>query len=175
MYIYIIFFSLLIIGGICYRKQNNRKFLIVISFLFFLIIGLRNIEMGADTAGYVDDFKTFSNWSWSQMSLYLQDDSEPLYTLYSWLLSFISKSYTLFLLGWAIFPSIALYKTLKRYTLTSRDVVISFLVFTILDICLKVGQALAFKQTSTYYIQRAVSITLYDGGIGQCFSRRTVY
>ena len=48
------------------------------------------------------------------------------------------------------------------------------LVFTILDICLKVGQTLAFKQACTYYIQRAVSITLYDGGIGQCFSRRTV-
>lgn len=110
MAVYFIYFSLL--GIACgFAKNGNRKVgLFIIAFLTWLLIGLRDVSVGADTMSYVNDFNYFRELSFGSLWELITDNSkELLYILITWILGQISDSYTVFLLGWALFPAISLY------------------------------------------------------------------
>lgn len=113
---YIYFFILGII--VFFTLFDNRKRTRIISLSLicistWLLIGLRDSTVGADTLSYISDFKRISGWSFSQLLRYLPDLKEPLYYIITWILGTVSHDYTVFLLGWAVFPAIALFLIFK--------------------------------------------------------------
>jgi len=63
---------------------------------------------------YVSDFNYFRTFSFDRLWLYISGDfKEPLYNLITWGLGQLSSSYTIYLLGWALFPAVALYIVCK--------------------------------------------------------------
>ncbi len=110
MAIYFIYFSLL--GVVCrVTYKGNRKIgIFIIAFLTWLLIGLRDISVGTDTLSYVNDFNSFRWLSFEGLWVRITKDlKEPLYNLITWGFGQISDSYTVYLLGWALFPAVAIY------------------------------------------------------------------
>mgnify|MGYP002576424357 CR=1 FL=1 len=117
MGIYYIYF--LLIGTFTlFTAHDNKKDTKLIVLLFiclytWLLIGLRDHSIGADTQSYISTFYQLRNWSFDDLLHQLPKLREPLYYIITWLLSLISSDYTVFLLGWAAFPAIALFLCLK--------------------------------------------------------------
>lgn len=134
MLVYILFFSILALGALVNNRQSSRQFLLFVSFLLFLIIGLRSTSVGPDTPGYVEDFLHLSSLSISQVLNLVRKNSEPLYWIISWLPSLISNSYVLYLLVWALFPAAAIYKLFARELDNSKDYLIALIVLFIIGL-----------------------------------------
>ena len=105
----------------------------IMTFLLF-IIGLRDTKVGTDTLSYTEDFTYFAQMSSSEIWSYALTRKEPLYVLISWLPSTISTNYTYYLLIWALFPVISLYKVFKEELEDSNDILIAMLVFFLLGL-----------------------------------------
>lgn len=131
--IYVIFFSILVLGVFIMNKgKDSRSFLLVTMIILWLIIGLRYFSVGTDTLSYIEDFMSISHMSFSEMWNYALTTKEPLYVIISWLPSLLSPNYTLFLLIWALFPVVSLYKIFNRKLHTSIDYLIAILVYFLL-------------------------------------------
>ena len=60
--IYVIFFSILVLGVFIMNKgKDSRSFLIVTMIILWLIIGLRYFSVGTDTLSYIEDFMSISH------------------------------------------------------------------------------------------------------------------
>ena len=105
----------------------------IMTFLLF-IIGLRDTKVGTDTLSYTEDFTYFAQMSSSEIWSYALTRKEPLYVLISWLPSTISTNYTYYLLIWALFPVISLYKVFKEELEDSNDILIAMLIFFLLGL-----------------------------------------
>lgn len=134
MLVYILFFSILALGALLNNRKSSRQFLLFVSFLLFLIIGLRSTSVGPDTPGYVEDFLHLSSLSTSQVLNLVHESSEPLYWIVSWLPSLISNSYVLYLLVWALFPAAAIYKLFAKELDNAKDYLFAFIVFFIIGL-----------------------------------------
>lgn len=133
--VYILFFALLIIGALlANRRALSRSYLFVIMLFLFVIIGFRDTTVGADTLGYTEDFMRIARMSFSEMWRYAFTTKEPLYIIISWLPSLFSTHYTAFLLTWALFPVVSLYKVFNEQLEDGKDVMIAFLVFFLLGL-----------------------------------------
>lgn len=94
MIIYLLNISLILVWGIflIYNKTNDKKrlmFCVISSVQWILISGLRNSEVGADTANYINRFESADTYSWETIlkafrDVYLSGDTllssgDPLY------------------------------------------------------------------------------------------------
>ena len=132
MVVYIFLFSFLIIGsGIVGSNKSSGFFFVSILFMG-IIIGLRDLSVGADTLSYISDFYKYSEMSFIQMWNTAFKYKEPLYVIITWLFSLVSHKYTFFLLGWAMIPTIILYYSLKDELQSGFDYIFAFLVIFIL-------------------------------------------
>lgn len=133
--VYILFFSLLIIGALLTdSKAFGKQYLFVIMLFLFVIIGFRDTTVGTDTLGYTEDYERIASMSFSEMWHYSFTTKEPLYVIISWLPSIFSTHYTAFLLVWALFPVVSLYKVFKEELEGSKDIMIALLVFFLLGL-----------------------------------------
>ena len=133
--VYALYFTLLIVGSLVTRgRTGSRQYLILIMLFLLAIIGLRDTSVGTDTLGYTEDFAYFSQLSFSEMWTYAFSAKEPLYVMISWLPSILTTSYKLFLLVWALFPVISLYKVFKVELNDSEDYLIAMMVFFLLGL-----------------------------------------
>lgn len=128
-FVYLVFCALLSI-----KTRANHFFLFTIMVFLFAIIGLRNTTVGTDTLGYTQDFSEFSQLQFAQMWRIALESKEPLYVIISWLTSLFSENYTAYLLVWALFPVISLYKVFKTELSNGMDYMIAILVFFMLGL-----------------------------------------
>lgn len=129
MVIYVLFFIVLIWGAIFTPNQRRNIFIITVSILFWVIIGLRDISIGTDTAGYVAGFQSAYNDS---LMLFNTDVKEPLYTAFTWILAQLFDNYTIYLLFWGAFPAFSIYWICKNELNSSSEFLLSILVVFIL-------------------------------------------
>lgn len=127
--VYIIFFIVLILGAIIVPKQGRNNFIATVSLLFWAIIGLRDISIGTDTAGYVAGFQSAYN---GPLKLFVTDAKEPLYIAFTWILAQLFDNYTIYLLFWGAFPAFSIYWICKNELNTSSEFLLSMLVVFIL-------------------------------------------
>ena len=133
--VYAFYFAFLIFGALIIRGRTYSKlYLLVVLAFLFAIIGLRDTTVGADTLGYTKDFSRFAQMSFFQMCSYAFTTKEPLYVFISWLPSLFSTNYTAFLLTWALFPIVSLYKVFKTELESSEDIMIAIIVFFLLGL-----------------------------------------
>lgn len=133
--VYILFFALLIIGALLVnRRALSRRYLFVIMLFLFVIIGFRDTTVGADTLGYTEDYMRIARMSFSEMWHYSFTTKEPMYVIISWLPSIFFTHYTAFLLTWALFPVVSLYKVFNEQLEDGKDIMIAILVFFLLGL-----------------------------------------
>ena len=125
--VYILYFSFLLIGA-CFFKRR-LEYLRYSLILLCLIIGFRGVEVGVDTNGYIEDFYQISSMSIDVIVRQISESKEPLYYLCSWIVGQLSSSPTVFLLFWAMIPSVSLYLFLKDANLLTKGYLISILCF----------------------------------------------
>ena len=129
MMVYILYFSFLVVGACLFKGKYVLGYLkFAISFLC-IIIGCRNIKVGVDTSGYIEDFYQISAMNIDMLIKCISETKEPLYYLLSWFISLLSSSPTVFLLFWAMIPSVSLYYFLKEANLSTKGLLLSFLCF----------------------------------------------
>lgn len=132
---YVFFFIVVFIGAIVsYKAQKPVWYFVLSVVLLWLLIGLRDISVGADTRGYVDEFTSIAKLNFSEMWKQTLAYKDPLYILISWSISCISTNYTFYLLIWALFPAVSLYITFKREFKDRSECLISILVFFLLGL-----------------------------------------
>ena len=135
MMIYVIYFVFLIAGALISKKSHSGKaYLFVIMAFLFAIIGLRDTTVGPDTLGYTHDFYRLTQLQFSQMCKVALESTEPLYVIISWLPSVFTDNYSAYLLAWALFPVISLYKVFKAELRDGVDYMIAILVFFMLGL-----------------------------------------
>lgn len=134
MLVYVLFFGVLVLGGIITKDRNRVFYLFSVCLLFFLIIGLRGKTVGADTVSYIDDFKSTSMLDYEGLVKELNSSVEPLYTIITWLISRFSNSYTVYLLTWALFPAIAIFSFLRRESYRSVEILFAFISIFLLGL-----------------------------------------
>lgn len=133
--VYIIFFSILILGTLVTNtRKESINFLFLIMAILWAIIGLRDVTVGPDTLGYTEDFMRFSRMSFSEMWKLAFTTKEPLYVIVSWFPSVFTTNYTAFLLIWALFPVCSLYKVFRVELQDSKDFLIAMLIFFLLGL-----------------------------------------
>ncbi len=133
--VYAVFFALLIAGALISNKiTSSRAYLFVIMAFLFAIIGLRDTTVGPDTLGYTQDFLQISQVQFGSMWDLALKSQEPLYIIITWISSLFSDSYTAYLLVWALFPVISLYKVFKAELKDGADYMIAVLVFFMLGL-----------------------------------------
>jgi len=133
--VYVVFCAFLISGALISKNSNSSKaYLFAVMAFLFAIIGFRDTTVGTDTLGYTQDFYRFSRLQFSQMWETAMESKEPLYVIISWFASIFSDSYTVFLLVWALFPVISLYKVFKSNLKDGTDYMIAILVFFMLGL-----------------------------------------
>lgn len=132
--IYVLFFSFLVFGALLNRRKKPHGFLVCLILFLFCIIGLRSLDVGPDTPGYVADFLKYSHFTSSEIWNSLKTSKEPLYLLITWLSSCFSGNYAVFLLIWAVFPCLALYTIMRDNLVRSKEYVISVLVFFLIGL-----------------------------------------
>lgn len=133
--IYTIYFTILIIGALLSQsKTSGRFYLFIVMTILLIIIGFRDSSVGTDTLGYTEDYFRFAQMSFSEIWALAFTSNEPLYAIISWLPSIFSSSYTVFLLTWALFPVISLYKVFKEELDDSIKILIAMIVFFILGL-----------------------------------------
>lgn len=133
MMVYSLFFAFLVLGSfLLYRTNERNVYLFLIFFFLLLIIGLRDISVGADTLSYVEDYWSISKMSLSEMVEYAFQTREPLFVIVSWLPSALSLNYSCYLLLWALFPVCSLYSIYKKTLIDSKDYLIATIVFFLL-------------------------------------------
>ena len=132
---YIIFFIYLIFCAfVSVKTKSDHFFLFTIMALLLVIIGFRDTSVGADTLGYTQNFYEYSQLQFAQMWRTAIASKEPLYVVISWLASLLSYNYTAYLLVWAIFPVLSLYKTFRMELSGGVDYMIAILVFFMLGL-----------------------------------------
>lgn len=117
----------MVIGACLFMGKNVLEYLKCAIILLCIIIGCRNIKVGVDTSGYIENFREITVMNVDMLIRYISEAKEPLYYLLSWLVSLLSSSPTVFLLFWAMIPSISLYYFLKEANLSTKGFLISFL------------------------------------------------
>lgn len=133
--VYVVFFVFLISGALISKNSKSSKaYLFAIMVFLLAIIGFRDTTVGTDTLGYTQEFYRFSQLQFSQMWETAMEAKEPLYVIISWIASIFSESYTAFLLIWALFPVISLYKVFKSNLKDGVDYMIAILVFFMLGL-----------------------------------------
>ena len=133
--VYTLFFVFLIFGALIAKSRICSKLYLFTTMTFlFIMIGLRDTTVGTDTLGYTKDFARFAHMSFSQVCAYAFSSKEPLYVLISWLPSIFSTNYTAYLLTWALFPSVSLYKVFKADLKDSTDFMIATIVLFLLGL-----------------------------------------
>ena len=133
--VYTLYFILLIFGALIVKgKRGNNHYLFGVMTFLFLIIGLRDVSVGADTLSYTEDFFYFYHKSFSEIWNHACKSKEPLYILISWFPSLYSDSYTSYLLTWALFPTFSLYWVFKAELQDGKDILIALLVFFLLGL-----------------------------------------
>jgi len=120
MAVYFIYFSLLSIVCGLTNNSNKRVGLLIIVFLTWILIGLRDVSIGTDTNSYVCRFQSISNLSFDAVWEEAIKSNEPLYIIITWILGIISNNYTIYLLGWALFPALAIYSLKDSLSNTSQ-------------------------------------------------------
>lgn len=159
MIVYYFFFGFLILGAIVTPKKETKVFLVSLSLLIWLMIGLRSTAVGADTHSYVENFVEYSKMSFSDMWRAAINYKEPLFIIITWLSSLISNNYSVFLLVWALFPAISLYCIFRDELYEKNDYVIAFMVFFLLGLFafyvagIRQTAALSFVLLSYKYIK----------------------
>lgn len=132
--VYVAFFVSLITGALISKNSHGSKaYLFAIMAFLFAIIGLRDTTVGADTLGYMQDFYRFSQIPFSELWRVALESREPLYVVISRLASVFSDN-TAYLLVWALFPVISLYKVFKAELGDGVDYMIAILVFFMLGL-----------------------------------------
>lgn len=134
MWIYYLFFIILIIAGLTTEKRASKVASAVVVVSLWLLIGLRDSSVGADTWSYLTEFHSFSRMDARSMWQMAVTYKEPLYVIISWLISVVSMSDTFYLLIWALFPAISLFLTFRRYLSCGSEYIISIIVFFILGL-----------------------------------------
>lgn len=129
---YVIFFIIVFFFSLAFEKKPGNGVLFIIIFALWLLIGLRDIGVGVDTHGYIEEFHQFRQMNLSSLWTQLKSTSEPLYIFLSWLIGQFSSNYTVFLLWWAILPAISIFISLKDYTEGDIDWSVSIVVFFLL-------------------------------------------
>lgn len=133
--VYTFYFAILIIGALLPKiKTNGKYYLFVVMTILLAIIGFRDTSVGTDTLGYTEDYFRFAQMSFSEMWAYAFTTHEPLYVIISWWPSIFSLSYSAFLLTWALFPIVSLYKVFKEELEDRVEVMIAMIVFFILGL-----------------------------------------
>lgn len=133
--VYALYFILLTFGGIVARKrEESNVYLFVIMTLLLAIIGLRDASVGFDTLSYIEDYRNIARLSFSEMLDCAFKSTEPLYVIVSWLPSILSLNYTMYLILWALFPVMSLYKVFKRELKDGTDYFIAIMVFFLLGL-----------------------------------------
>ena len=120
---YVILFSLIVAGALFrFKGSEGKVLLIIVLFITWLIIGLRDVSMTPDTQSYADDFRMLSKMVFSKMLEYaFSEGTEPLYIFITWVASLFSNHYSASLLMWGLFPMIGLYKILKDEFSNNKD------------------------------------------------------
>lgn len=122
-------------GGLFAKNREvSNVYLFVIMMLLLLIIGLRDVTVGVDTASYINDYENISRMSFSEMWKYAIATEEPLYVIISWFPSMFSLNFTSYLMLWALFPVISLYKIFKSELVDGYDYIVSIIVFFLLGL-----------------------------------------
>lgn len=124
--VYTVFFFLLLIGYV--NNKGHDRFLLACSLFLWLVIGLRHVECFSDTEGYVMDFDYIKKMGVESIIKECAQSREPLYLFITWISSFFSSRYPIFLLFWAIFPALAIYKLFKTELTDSKDFSLGFLI-----------------------------------------------
>lgn len=133
MLAYAFFFTVVCLGAAFSQKTTDKNSYITVSVLFlWLLIGLRDLSVGADTSGYIEEFGLIARLDFAGMWVQTVEYKDPLYIIISWIISRITTNYTIYLLVWAFFPAISLYVTFKREFKDSTECLVSILVFFLL-------------------------------------------
>lgn len=132
--VYSLYFLFIILGGFLFNKKFSNIYIIIVLLVLWLIMGLRTIDVGADTQGYVTDFKFIGTKSYEDAIKFAFDSSEPLYWIISWLCTLFSHNYTVYLLVWSFFPIYSLYSTFKNELDEPTEFLSSIIVFFVLGL-----------------------------------------
>lgn len=127
MGVYIIYFAFIALSFFFFGDKNSTSFLKWTLGGMMLILGFRSTDVGVDTMGYYEDFKNFSGLNFTHMFNYALKEKEPLYVIFSWLVSQFSITCISFMLFWALLPCLALYYTIKDGVKTVNGQTISIL------------------------------------------------
>lgn len=133
MLAYVLFFTVICFGAVFSKKNADKMYITLCILSLWLLIGLRDMSVGADTSGYIEEFGFIARLGFSGMWLQTIEYKDPLYILISWFISRVTTNYTIYLLIWALFPAISLYITFKHVLKKDKtDCLISILVFFLL-------------------------------------------
>lgn len=126
---------MLIIGALLPQiKTNGKYYLFIVMIVLLIIIGFRDTSVGTDTLSYTEDYFRFAQMSFSEMWTYAFTTNEPLYVIISWCPSIFSLNYSAFLLTWALFPVVSLYKVFKKELEDRVEIMIAIIVFFLLGL-----------------------------------------
>lgn len=111
---------------IVYKKNNNRKFVIIAGFLLFIIAALRTIEFGPDVRRYINMFVElpYRNLSDLWMNFLTGTGKDPFFYFFSKLISITGASYQVWL---AILSGIFIYSVTKLIHKYSDEHYISYI------------------------------------------------
>ena len=128
MLAYIIFFAILILGLASHPKKGRIFYLIIVSTVILIIMGLRDVSVGVDTDFYVHYFLDLLPKSWSGLEYANTDYVEPFYSILTWLIGCFTDSYQIYLFLFALIPVTSIFIILKNETERKIDIAIAFII-----------------------------------------------
>lgn len=134
------------------QKENNLA-LIIFFVLYFLLLSLKNIEVGKDTLNYKKYFDVYDS---SDYRIILYAGKDYLYGLFSWLFHKVSHNYQLFLTAvsaFCIFPIAKLYSENKKHAMLQIAIFVNLSTFIMLFSGLRQAMAITVGIVAYYFVR----------------------
>lgn len=138
MWIYYLFFFLIFVVYFNIKGRQNQlsaqksidKYINFVFIALWLLIGMRDINIGRDTLGYVSEFHN------STTLQFISDKKldEPLYVYFEFVIRQITSNYHVFLMCASASICFAIRAIMKKYFTMSYEVVASICIYTLLGI-----------------------------------------
>ncbi len=135
MFVYIVYFVLIIVLSISlkdvtrHQLVNHKRvtYLFLTIGMMWLMMGLRDINVGVDTRSYVNSFLTIS-------LVGIKDTQEPLFKILTYVVRLVTDNYNVYFFVTSFFICNSLYKMMSRYFSLSSEVLIGICIFFVFGI-----------------------------------------
>ena len=128
--IFVVFFSIKNSRNPLLSQKSNNKYIDFVFITLWLLIGMRDINIGRDTWGYVGEFHN----STSLQFISGKKLDEPLYVYFEFIIRQITSNYHVFLMCASASICFAIRAIMKKYFTMSYEVIASICIYTLLGI-----------------------------------------